>query len=477
MKKQKDKIYILGIETSCDETAAAVLQTRCQSTRLGRGWPSRGRTNAHTNLRMSLRGRLGDRSNLLHNFRLKSNIVASSLDLHKKTLGIVPEVAARKQAELLMPVIDKALKKAKLGLPDLDAIAVTIGPGLVGSLLVGVETAKTIAYLLGIPVIPINHIEGHILANFLSLVIARSKATKQSHRGIAAVACGDLAMTRCDEDSSEVNGNAPRRWRRSIFPAVVLTVSGGHTSLILMNDFGKYELLGETIDDAAGEAFDKVAKLLGLGYPGGPAISAAAEKVNRKQETGNRTYANDGNDPPWVNGNAPRRWRRSLRNCSVYKLPRPMLDSGDFNFSFSGIKTSVLYLVRFLQTATPTLSPPPKADRLVRGRLRGGQAAAIAKEFQQAMVDVLVSKTVSAAQKYRAKSVFLSGGVAANKALRNEMRKMINKKLPETYFSVPDFEFCTDNSAMIALAGAIKFNLKKGLKNWYDVSVDLNSRV
>jgi len=365
---------ILGIETSCDETAAAVVA--CQS--------NVGEIKA----------------------KLKSNVVSSSLPFHKKTGGIIPEVAARQQAAAMIPVLKKALSKAKTSFSDLDAVAVTIGPGLIGSLLLGVETAKTLSFVFGLPLIPVNHLEGHLFAVFLPL---REDC---------------LIKLKIE------------------FPAIVLIVSGGHTVLLLMEDFAEYKILGETLDDAAGEAFDKVAKLLGLGFPGGPAIAAEAAKLKVKDE--------------------------KLK----IKFPRPMLDSLDFNFSFSGLKTAVLYY----------LHPPRrfKGDRqqspLNSSLTRKEKLRIVAKEFQEAVVEVLVKKTIAAAQKYRAKSILISGGVAANNCLRKEMKKEIKQKLPRAAFLLPESCFCSDNAAMIALTGASKY-LKRQVKDWYDVRVELNPRL
>ena len=344
--ENNNELKILAIETSCDETAAAVL--------------------------------FGD--------KIKSNIVYSQLKLHQKTGGVVPEVASRAHIEKIIPVIKEALSVAKVSPLQIDFIAVTVRPGLIGSLLVGVDTAKTLAYVFKKPVVPINHIEAHIYANFI--------------------------------------GQEP------IFPAVALVVSGGHTSLILMRGHGNYKLLGSTLDDAAGEAFDKVANILGLGYPGGPAVAAAAAKL------------------PITNYQLP------------ITLPRPMIDSDDFNFSLSGLKTAVLYKVKKL----PADSCQP--------------TAAIAAEFQKAVVDVLVSKTIKAGRKYSAKSILLGGGVAANKLLRKQLKSAVKKELPNSLFLIPDSSFCTDNAVMIGLCAYYKyFSDKNNLKNWQEIKINLNPKL
>jgi len=353
---------ILGIETSCDETAAAVVEG------------SRGK------------------------IKILSNVVSSQIELHKKYGGIVPEVAAREHVLNVLPVVNEALDKAdlaptlsfarrgSLGLPErvkLDALAVTVGPGLITSLIVGIETAKTLAYAWDIPIIGVNHIEGHIYANFIN-------------------------------ERSDIK-----------FPALILTVSGGHTMLVLMTDHGKYKTIGQTRDDAAGEAFDKAAQLLGLEFPGGPEISAEAEKLKVKS--------------------------KKLK----VNLPRPMINSNDFNFSFSGLKTALLYAI--------------KEDKNYKKRI-----PEYAHEFQQAVIDVLISKTIKAAKKYQAKTVMLTGGVSANEELRKQLEKAIEEKLPPTtYHLTPNQKYTTDNAAMIAAAGYYKA-LRKEFIKWQNLKVDCN---
>ncbi|MDD4271298.1 MAG: tRNA (adenosine(37)-N6)-threonylcarbamoyltransferase complex transferase subunit TsaD [Patescibacteria group bacterium] len=340
-------MIILGIETSCDETAATVLH--------GAG----------------------------NKIKVLSNVVSSQIEIHKKYGGVVPEVAAREHVLNILPVVNEALRKAKIllapfvkGGKKIDAIAVTIGPGLITSLLVGVETAKTLAYAWGVPAVAVNHIEGHIYANFIN--------------------------------------NQPK------FPALILTVSGGHTMLILMSGHGKYKVLGETRDDAAGEAFDKAAQLLGLGYPGGPIIAAEALKAKNK-------------------------------NLS---LPRPMLNSGDFDFSFSGLKTALLYEIQ--------------KDKNWRKRIPD-----YAYEFEQAVADVLVSKTIKAALKYKVKNIMLSGGVAANLELRSQLDQAVKNKLTGAKLIIPEFKYCTDNAAMIAVAGYFRAK-RKDFTPWQKLKADAN---
>lgn len=327
---------ILGIETSCDETAAAVIE-----------------------------GKPTD-----ENVKLLSNVVVSSLPLHAKTGGIVPEIAARQQIKYIIPVVEQSLKEFRSP-SEIDAIAVTIGPGLIGSLLVGVETAKTLAFIWNKPIIPVNHLFGHIYANFV---------------------CED---SRLKNQKSKIE-----------FPAIALVVSGGHTDLVLMKDDKKPKWLGGTRDDAAGEAFDKIGRLLKLPYPGGPSIEKAAKNGDPK----------------------------------AFRFPRPMIDSNDFDFSFSGLKASVFREVKAIkQLSNKTISD-------------------ISSSAQEAIVDVLVFKTLKAAQKYKVKSILLGGGVAANQKLREKLKwSMVNDKL-SIKLLVPTKSLCTDNAAMIASAAFFNYN-------------------
>ncbi len=338
---------ILGIETSCDETSAALLT--------------------------------GDKNTL----KLQSNIVASSLPLHSKTGGVIPEIAARQQVSFMLPALKKALGNTPLS--SIDAIAVTYGPGLIGSLLVGVETAKTLSFLYNIPLVPVNHMVGHIYANFIE------------HRDIT-------------------------------FPAVALVVSGGHTDLLLLKSHKNLKLLGGTRDDAAGEAFDKIGRLIGLSYPGGPAIEKAAKYGDPKR----------------------------------FRFPRPLLDSKDFDFSFSGLKTAVLREVTKLrhpehQRRIPWDSSPAKH---VQNDIQidSQTVADISASVQDAIVDVLVAKTLKAAKQFRVKSILLSGGVAANEVLRKELLQNTKYKIPNTNVFSPSKHLCTDNAAMVAAAAFYNYN-------------------
>jgi N6-L-threonylcarbamoyladenine synthase len=341
---------ILGIETSCDETAAAVVAD--------------GRT-------------------------ILSNVVASQVDIHRRYGGVFPEVASRQHVLTILPVIEEALAAAKIGREQLAAVAVTYGPGLAGSLLVGVNAAKGLAWGWELPLVGVNHIEAHIYGNWLA--------------------------------------EAPP----PEFPLICLVVSGGHTELILMTDHGHYRRLGGTLDDAAGEAFDKVGRLLGLPYPGGPSIQAAAR-------TGTPT---------------------------AFNLPRARLP-GTYDFSFSGLKTSVLRIVhKYQSSAEEKLLPKP---RVVSSQtppvMRLLPVPNLAASFQCAVVDVLVEKTCLAAEQHKAKAVLLAGGVAANELLRAEMSR--RSPVPVRY---PPLELCTDNAAIVAGSGFFRFEM--GERAGWDLDV------
>jgi N6-L-threonylcarbamoyladenine synthase len=330
---KKDEI-ILAIETSCDETATAVLKGAIRSPK--------------------------------PRFQILSSVVKSQIEIHQKTGGVVPEVAARAHIQNILPVTEKALKDARLKLPDINYIAVTAGPGLIVSLIVGVEFAKGLALATGKPVVPTNHMAGHLYSAF---------------------------------------GVKPEKVK---FPVLAIVVSGGHTMLILMKDYQHYKVIGETMDDAAGEAFDKVARLLRLPYPGGPEISKLAKQGK-----------------------------------TDLKFTRPMLRGNNFNFSFSGLKTAVLY---YIDKLSQPISRQAKAD--------------IAMSFERAVADVLVTKALRAAERYNCKTISLSGGVSANEHLRQVLAAACkNKKLN---FLVPDFWLSTDNAAMIAMAAY--FKLRGGFK-------------
>ncbi|MDY0140160.1 MAG: tRNA (adenosine(37)-N6)-threonylcarbamoyltransferase complex transferase subunit TsaD, partial [Candidatus Izemoplasmatales bacterium] len=286
-----------------------------------------------------------------------SNVVLSQIDIHREYGGVVPEIASREHVKGITYVFDKALRDAKLNYEDISLIAVTKGPGLIGSLLIGVNAAKVISLNYNIPIVGVHHIAGHIYANYID------------------------------------NGME--------FPLLALVVSGGHTELILMNEHYDFNRLGETQDDAVGEAYDKVARVLGLPYPGGPVVDKMA-KTGR----------------------------------DVYKFPRPMIDSGDFNFSFSGLKSHIINLHHNMQQRNETIN-----------------IENFCASFQEAVTDVLVAKTIKAKEQYKVKQVIVAGGVAANSGLRKKMKSMIND-IP-VYF--PNMDYCTDNAAMIASAGYFQY--------------------
>jgi N6-L-threonylcarbamoyladenine synthase len=318
--KKKPSIRILGIETSCDETAAAVVQ---------------------------------------NGNKVLSNVIASQVELHAQYGGVFPEVASRQHVKVIYAVAKQALKEAHLDLKELDAIAVTRGPGLAGSLVVGMNMAKALSMSSGLPLIGINHLEGHLYSAWIHL----DKKDKQ---------------------------------KKPQFPLLALIVSGGHTVLIMMEEHLQYQQLGSTLDDAAGEAFDKVARLLGLSYPGGPAIQKTAE-------TG---------------------------NSLSFNFPRAWLD-GSWNFSFSGLKTAVRRTLQELQAEGKAI----KVNNL-------------AASFQAAVVDVLATKTLLAARHFKARDILVAGGVSANRALRKAFLKQ-----KEFTVHIPPLSLCTDNAVMIAATG------------------------
>lgn len=324
----KKVVKILAIETSCDETAGAVL--------------------------------IGNPRSPKPNFKFLSSVVKSQITIHKKTGGVVPEVAARAHMTNIMPVASKALSDAKIQLADLDYIAVTSGPGLVVSLIVGTEFAKGLSLATGKPLLPTNHMDGHLYSAFAD------RADKLK------------------------------------FPVLSIIVSGGHTMLVLMRDYKNYKVIGSTVDDAAGEAFDKIARLLSLPYPGGPEISKLA-----------------------------------LKGKVDLNFPRPMLHMPNYDFSFSGLKTAVLYYIdKITKNGKTKLSMQDKAN--------------IAMSFQNAVVDVLTAKALRACKQYQCKTIALSGGVAANRPLRDSLAQICSQE--KISFIVPDFSLCTDNAQMIALA-------------------------
>lgn len=323
------KMLILGIESSCDDTAASVIEDGA---------------------------------------RVLSSVVSSQDDIHSRYGGVVPELASRRHIEMIVPVVEEALKRADAGLDKIEGIAVTQGPGLVGSILIGLSFAKSLSYVRRIPFTGVNHIESHMMAVFLK------------------------------EDGA--GGQTPE------FPLVAMIVSGGHSTLLHFEDFTKYTIIGQTLDDAAGEAFDKVAKLLGLGYPGGVAIDRLAKEGN------------------------PR---------SVY-IPRPLISKGSLDFSFSGIKTAVLNIVRQKKTLTEA------------------EVNDIAASFQESVVEALVLKALWAIEATGARSLILAGGVACNSRLREKIRQAAMKEGFSLF--IPPPKFCSDNAAMVAALGY--YQLRQG---------------
>lgn len=372
-------MIILGIETSCDDTASALVEAK--------------------------RGR----------FRVIRELRSSQIDLHKQYGGVVPEVAARAHAELIMPLIRDAIARSsksdeaiQMGLlrrarNDIkpDVIAVTAGPGLITALMVGVQTAASLSYAWNIPLVAVNHIEGHIYGNWL------------------------------DKDT-EIK-----------FPALALIVSGGHTELILMKDHGKYQLIGKTRDDAAGECFDKVGKLLGFDYPGGPKISECAEGGDK----------------------------------NAIPFPRPMIDSGDYDFSFAGLKTAALY---WLRNNRHSEAQSAEESRMHEGRATGSDhddwRRHFCASFEQAIVEVLVTKTIRAAKEFRPASVILGGGVAANKHLRATLAALVSTDYPEGALTLPPLFATVDNAPMIAVAGYFHAR-RKNFTPWNKITADPNWRI
>jgi len=386
---------VLSIETSCDETSIALIKNESV-------------------------------------FEILSNIVASQAKIHEKFGGVYPTLAKREHQRNLIPVLTETLKKAgfleklqnsrlrtqkskpevkilkeilgrekylfkkleiflkKYQKPKINAIAVTVGPGLEPCLWVGVNFARALGFFWQLPIIPINHLEAHIFANFLNK--QRTMKDKQ------------------------------------LFPAVCLIISGGHTQLILMRGFGKYKILGETRDDAAGECFDKTARILGLGYPGGPAIEQEAAYFKYRGQT-------------------------------PLALPRPMIHQKNYDFSFSGLKTAVLYDFK------KRSSKERKSKQYIRE---------MAAEIQQAIIDVLIKKTIRAIKENKAKTIVLGGGVAANKELRKQLGEKIEKELPKTYYLKPNLSFCTDNAAMIGVTAFYHLNERK---NWQEIEAKANLRL
>lgn len=331
----KKNTLILGIESSCDETAASVVKNGNE---------------------------------------IISSVVASQIESHKRFGGVVPEIASRHHVEQITLVIEEALKQANVTMDDLDGVAVTEGPGLVGALLIGVNAAKTLAFMHNLPLVGVHHIAGHIYANRFETEFK--------------------------------------------FPLLSLVVSGGHTELVLMKTDNEFEIIGETRDDAAGEAYDKVARTLGLAYPGGVQIDKLAK---------------DGED--------------------TFHFPRAMMDDGSFDFSFSGLKSSFINTLHNLRQRGEEPNPND-----------------MAASFQASVVDVLVSKTIRAAKEYDVKQLLLAGGVAANQGLRERLIQEVKLELPDTELIIPPLSLCGDNAAMIAAAGTVSF--LQGKRSNFDMNAN-----
>ena len=367
-------MIILAVETSCDDTGIAILEIR---------------------------------EKLSSPFKILSNVVSSQVKLHKKYGGVYPSLAKREHQKNLPLVLEKALKEAKN--PKLDLLAVTIGPGLEPCLWTGINFAIDLAKKMNLPLVPVNHVEAHILVNFIN---------------------GPWMKT-----------HDRRFLSREIFPAVCLVVSGGHTQLILMKSIGNYKILGETRDDAAGECLDKTARILGLEYPGGPAIAEQARQWKSKFLISNFQT-------------------NSKSQITKIKLPRPMIYTKDYDFSFSGLKTAVLYEFK-------------KRSPKIRGSKK--YIREMCFEVQQAVIDVLIKKTMKAAKNYKAKSIIIGGGVAANKELRKQFAEKIRKEIPYSKFYIPDSEYCTDNGLMAAIAAY--YRRKGKTKNWKKIRANANLKI
>ena len=392
---------ILAIETSCDETGIAILETT------------------------GALGAISPRAQI----KVLADVLVSQASIHAEYGGVFPSVARREHAKNMMPLLIQALSEADLlkqlkvprvlgpkekevlakifhkeselldlfqttlldvSIPRIDAIAVTSGPGLEPALWVGINTAQALGALWGIPVIPVNHMEGHVVASLLS---RKSKV-----------------------ESEKSGGKKPPMFDYQLaiphYPALALLISGGHTELVLIPRAGTYEILGQTRDDAVGEAFDKVARMLGLSYPGGPEISKLAEQAPKGAKL-------------------------------AEPLPRPMLHSKDFDFSFAGLKTSVLYLIKKIGNLTPEMK------------------ALIAKDFEDSVTEVLLAKTLAAAKKYKVHEIILGGGVSANKKIRSAFHIAISRELPGVTLFLPDQKLSTDNGLMIGVVGLIHSNNQK----------------
>ena len=400
-------MIILAIETSCDDTGVAILKV------LRKKKPSFAPLDPE-----SSGFQFGDKKSVslklnkipvlqgggLTGFVILSNIVSSQIEVHKKWGGVYPSLAKREHQKNLPLVLKKALNRAKN--PKIDLIAVTSGPGLEPCLWVGVNFAKDLAKRMNLPIIFVNHIEAHIYANWLNQSNFKSE--------------------------------------KYLFPIICLIVSGGHTQIVLMEHYGKYKILGETRDDAAGECFDKVARILGLGYPGGLLIEKyAASKKNTKNKI---------------------------------QLPRPMIYQKNYDFSFSGLKTAVLYDFKNQpKKIKESILQQGSGLTLSEIEVSKDYIQAMAKETQQAIIDVLIKKTLKAAKNKKAKTIMLGGGVASNKELRKQFKNKIKKELPNVQYITPNIRFCTDNAAIIAITAY--YNMQNKRKAKKNIGVNANLRL
>jgi N6-L-threonylcarbamoyladenine synthase len=384
-------LIILSIETSCDETAVAILK----------GYKKSG------------------------NFKILSNVVSSQIKVHAEWGGVVPSLAAREHLKNIIPVFEKALAEANTNLRDIDLVAVTHGPGLIPALLIGASAARSLAYIIRKPLLGIHHIEGHIFAGYID---------------------------------KKGEGNTAKYE----FPILALVTSGGHTQLILISKFLDYKVVGQTRDDAVGEAFDKIAKILGLGYPGGPAISRQASKWNFQFPISNFQKIFN------FQSKNSKKIQRDESGMPKNIFPRPMLNSGDFDFSFSGLKTAVLY---FYEKTKKEIKDEKDLDTW---------KDFICFEAQEAIVEVLCKKSLKAVEKYQPKTFILAGGVAANKKLRENMKENMEKT--DLEFVCPLVEYCGDNAAMIAVAAFARISNNKKIlfslrNNWKKLETDANLRI
>ncbi len=388
-------MIILAIETSCDETAAAIAEFK---------------TNA---------------------VRILANVVSSQIKAHREYGGVVPSLASRMHLKNMIPVLAEAFEKAKVDGDKIDYIAVTSGPGLIPALMVGVNAAKTLSYVLDKPLVGINHLEGHIYIGWL-------KTSQNSGSALSAADSSKDEGQKLKKPAIKNKDNF-RLWKPK-FPVLCLIASGGHTQLVLMKKDLDYKTIGKTLDDAAGEAFDKVAKLLGLDYPGGPSIEKLAKKGDRDK----------------------------------FKLARPMINSKNYDFSFSGLKTAVLYEIRSRGISDRFCKKKIEKAASSKDPLLDQYRADIAASFQQAVVDVLVYKTIKAAEEYKVRNILLGGGVAANKELQNQLCGAVKKKIPNCELHIPRPDLVTDNALMIALAAYYRIVNGEKAGSWQSLEANAN---